>query len=529
MNAAAGQLREYVARFARQPISHRRFCEHALYCQLELSPLVGAVIDAAEGAPVTLDDGTARRHFGCPASQLPRKPLRTIAARTGGRGGKTSRLIATKALHAAWTVPLPTLARGEVARSLIVAPKEDLALQALSFVRGYVEGSPILSRYARRDVSGLIELERPDGKRVAIEVRAASRGGRGVRSMTLVFAGLDEAAFFYAEGSGVVNDLDILNAVEQRVVPGGQVWIVSTPWLEGSGVLERTIAQNFGKHEHALAVTAGTRAMNPSWDPDGTIEQELRARSVDAGQREIDGIPLASGEATFFDPRTIDASVDPMLHLPRAPKPGEQVLAGGDLGLVSDSSALIVGHLDGPTAIVGDLLELRPSSEPLKPSTVLSEFKAVMAKHVGLSLFVSDGHYREVVREGLEKTEISYKEAPASPDVAYVRARTLFREGRVRLPLHERLLAQLKAVQWRAGQGGKIQIVLPREKGGGHCDLVSALVLMLYEGAGLDVPSPARPWKPSEARTQAQWQEMAEQLERSAANDSETQERAWWE
>lgn len=228
----------------------RAFAESPAYCNLELSPLMAAIMDAADGVtPTTISDSECLQHFGCLLDELPDEPRRTVAVRAGGRGGKTSRLLATKALHAAWTVPLPTLRRGEVASSLLVAPDLKLARQALSFVVGYAEDSKILRRALVDDpTKDSVDLRRPDGKRVRIEVVAASRGGRGARGRTLCFAGLDEACFFYDESTGVMNDADVYRAVLQRVVPGGQVWIVSTPWLADTGLLEQVIAKNWGAH-----------------------------------------------------------------------------------------------------------------------------------------------------------------------------------------------------------------------------------------------------------------------------------------
>ena len=142
----------------------------------------------------------------------------------------------------------------------------------LGFCSGYVAASPRLAAMVIRETTEEIELRRPDGLPVLIRVRAASRGGKGGRGFVLVFAGLDEAAFFRDESSGVVNDTEIYRAVAQRLAPGGQCWIVSTPWVEGQGLLEETLAANHGTHTHALCATAPTRALNPTWDPDGTIE-----------------------------------------------------------------------------------------------------------------------------------------------------------------------------------------------------------------------------------------------------------------
>jgi hypothetical protein len=303
-----------------------------------------------------------------------------------------------------------------------------------------------------------------------------------------VFAGCDEAAFFFDEATGVVNDADIYRAVLQRVVPGGQVWIVSTPWLADTGLLEQTIAKNLGSHEHALACTAPTRALNPGWDPTGAIERDMREQDPAAASREIDGVPLATGASTFFDPATLKAAVDDSLVLPRAMSHGEKATAGGDFGFKSDSSALAIVHRALDRIHVADLVELRPSEgAPLKPSEVVDAFAARLKAHAGLRLLMADSHYSESVSEHLVTHRLGYIPAPAGAEgvaETYVKARALMREGRVRLPNHPRLLAQLKAVTWRPNPGGSISIVLPRERRGGHCDLVSALVLAIYQFSG---------------------------------------------
>lgn len=143
--------------------THRTFAESPHWCGLTLSPLVGAIMDAAEGRPVDLDDAACIKHFGCSRAELPTVARRLVAVRAGGRGGKSSRLLATKALHAALTVPLPTLAPGERAVALIIAPDLTLARQVLGFCSGYVAASPRLAAMVIRETTEEIELRRPDG------------------------------------------------------------------------------------------------------------------------------------------------------------------------------------------------------------------------------------------------------------------------------------------------------------------------------------------------------------------------------
>lgn len=227
------------------PPSYLEFLTSPEYCNRTPSPMVQAIAEASMGVrPSRIDDATCERYFGCKLDGMPTAPRRTVAGQAGGRGGKTSQLGATKALHAAWTVPLPTLADNEHAVSLIVSSEMVFARQALSFCVGYVNASPKLrGSLVGKPGADHLTLRRPDGKLVDVRVRAAGARGKGGRAFTLVGAFLDEAAFFFDE-SGVVNDREIVRACSPRIVPGGQLWMLTTPWIEGVGVLEEELAGN---------------------------------------------------------------------------------------------------------------------------------------------------------------------------------------------------------------------------------------------------------------------------------------------
>jgi hypothetical protein len=515
-------------------ISFRSFLESKAYCGLELSPLVGAIADAADATtPTSIDDVTCERHFGCRLSGLPTNRRRTIVVRAGGRGGKTSRLLAPKAIHSAWTAEFPTLRTKERGVSLIVAPDLKLAKQTLSFCVGYVEDSPILrAALVGAPTQDGFDLRRPDGKIVRVEVLAASRGGRAVRARTLAFAGMDEACFFFDEQSGAVNDADIFRAVAQRVVPGGQVWIVSTPWIAKTGLLETFIDKDWGVHKHTLCVTSGTRALNPTWDPTGEIERDMREQDPDAARREIDGEPISGTATSFFDWASLDAAVDDTLVLPRRPMPGEEVTAGGDFAFTSDSSAMVVVHRDHEKYRVGDILELRPlPDQPLKPSAVVSTIAARMSNHAGLTRIVADGHYKETIAEHLNANDLSLKLAPAGAEgvaEVYQKAKQLFREGKVAIPRNHRLLNQLRSIGWRANPGGSISIKKAHDRSGGHCDICDALVLALWESCGLVAPKPV--YKPADPAYKKWARDMEEEAALAAFGHKDPGSGPeWWE
>ncbi len=440
-------------------------------------------MDASEGRrPDTIDDATAERHFGCALAALPASAPRTVVVRAGGRGGKTSRLIATKAIHAAWTVPVPMLGKGEDAYAVLVAPTMRLARQALTFCRGYVDGSPMLAAAKTSDSTDHIALTRPDGTPVRIEVFAAGRGGAQLRGKTLVFAGMDEACFLRDEATGVVNDAELYRAVLQRVVPTGQCWLVSTPWLAGVGLLEEFISKDFGSHVHALCAVAPTRALNPAWDPTGEIEADLRAQDPDAAEREIDAIPLAAGSQMFFAPEAIQQAVNEQrpVRLPRALH--GVYAAGGDCAFKRNSSALVVVEAAGEKYRVAVVEEIKPTPGlPLKPADVVDAFAAVLRDY-GATQLVVDSHERAEVTMELARHRMDAVEAPDKIE-SYILVRKLLHEGCVELPKHPRLVRQLRDVVAKPQPGGGLSITSPRKADGSHGDLVSALVLALWKAA----------------------------------------------
>ena len=484
-------------------LSFRAFLESEAFAGLTPSPAVGAIVDASEGREVELDDAACRRIFRCARIGLPREPRRLVVVGAGGRGGKTSRLLAPKAVHAAWTVPLPTLADGEVAVSLLIAPKRRLAKQGFAMVKGIIARSPVLRAAVVDETKGAmlsITLQRPDGTRVRIEVGSADRGGQDARAYTLVFCGFDEAAFFYADDGYTVTDAEIFDAAFQRIVPGGQLWIVSTPWIEGVGIMETYIASDWGTHVNALvAARIGTRELNPTWDPDGEIERAIRARpgGDEIADREILAIPLAKGSSSFFDPAAIKAAIERMPPDTKAIGAG----AGADFGHTSDASALGIANRYAGNVFAALVAAEIPSVSGQLPSATYASFADMLTAR-GLKSFAADGHYKETVREAFAKRGVQYVEAPEGNDgktITYIHARDALVEGRLCLGAlppadRARLAAQMRGVISKPMEGGRLKLTFPRRKladvlkgtaSGGHGDSVSALVLALWRtGAG---------------------------------------------
>jgi hypothetical protein len=482
---------------------------------LQLTPVFKGICDAADGCPVELDEPSCVATFGCTADALPTEPRRVVVVRAGGRAGKTARMLATKAIHAALTVPLPTLGRGEHAWALVVAPRSDLAIQCLNFVRGYFEGCDELRalvtngrRRRRTDeltqvgTTTCITVKRPhDGKLVDIRIGVASSGGTWARGKTFVWVGFDEAEFFGSESDKVLNDRDLFQAAIQRIVPGGQLWMVSTPWIEGYGVMEETFGADWGRHDSALIAQGPTRALNDTWDPDHTIEDHMRRTDPENAAREIDAIPLAAGSKLFFPPALIEAAVNrartgEAMHLDYLE--GATHSAGTDLGFRKNSSALAVARPEPIDHKIKVRLayheECKPArNEALKPSEVCKGFAERLTGYRCFQV-LGDIIYAPSAIEEFGKVGIHDEKAgkvrhvqyldfnPESEAVsaAFTKLRQLMSEGALELPHDEKMLAQLRRVTSKPTPGGGVKIVLPR-LGTSHGDVIFALVLAVWQ------------------------------------------------
>lgn len=533
------------------PMPFRPFCERVL--GMSLSPAVAAIMDASEGLPVTtIDDETSRLIFGCARSGLPRKKPLGVVVVAGGRAGKTSRLGAPKLIHSACTARLSTLAPGETAYALTIAPKTDTAKQMIDDARGLIANcNRIKARVKnvseddgeeRIGTVTAIEVVRPDGKRVDIKYRAPGAKGYGARGGVLTTFVGEEFAFFYADKKKVVNDRDVLDAAMQRLaMPDAQFWLITTPYYDGVGVAEDLLREHWGKHDGVLVVRAATRALHPGWDPDRVLEREIR-KDPERGQREIDarGTKVGSGGSfyaeeevgrAFSDPYVPDPTSNDARRLWVGREPDDRLHHGAacDLGFRKNSSALVLGRAEASLARLVLRLELKPQEgEPLKPSEVVREF-AFWCMRYSVEHLYGDAIYADSAHEELAKLQRALSK-PGDADAeqrawvervradeharrarvpayvewsmdakhvseAHTEVRRRMGEGRAALPDDESLKAQCRGTTKKVlPVSGQVLVSLSKD-GTAHSDVWAAAVILLSE---LPVERVAAPGYPEE-------------------------------
>jgi hypothetical protein len=400
-----------------------------------------------------------------------------VAIVAGARSGKTY-LGALRILHLSLTVKLDRLAPGESAYAVICAPDLRLARQAFRYALGCIRACPQLAGLLENPTSDSFVLRRPDGRVVTIECLPATRGGSAVRGRSLVAFLCDEIAFF-RDSDAVVNDRDIYQAAAPRIMAGGQLLVVSTPWAE-SGLLFELHRDEFGQPRSCVVVHAPTVVMRPS--ERARVEAEYARDPINA-ERELGAQFFSAGTGQFFDGQAIEDARDVGRVGPLAPDPNAgTAIAAMDLAFASDSSALVIIRQEGERSILVDWLERRPrKGQPLKPSEVLIEF-AERAKLHGCRHIWGDGHYSESAREHLAQAKIQFRTTPggqAGKVETYTRAQQALNERRVSLPDWPKLLQQFRDVQARPVSGGGMSITHPRRAGAGHGDVCAAAIVGL--------------------------------------------------
>ncbi len=468
-----------------QVIPFYSFCEKVLHLELTPGQRVVAKVAFGDYDPKDLEGEErelALEMFGGLES-VPAKAKRFVCLRLGRGSGKTT-LCSAYAVYCAITQQV-RVGPGDSPYVISIAPDLPTAKLSISMCREMIRGNVALERMVVGDEKQIITLRRPDGLQVKIEAFAATRGGLSVRGRTILAFMLDEAEFFTSGEGYSVSDTEIFRALKPRLVRTGKGMLVSTPWPVETlmGVM---FEKNWKTALDALAVKAPTMLVRGD-DPDVAANvADERERDPENCRREYDCEIDGTGTDGFFDGQSLASSVSPELFLPGAYNPLWPTCAAADLGFKNDSSTLVIAQYDGRRYHTVAMVEMRPKpGAPLKPSAVIAKF-ADVAKQYGCTYIVSDGHYREAVKEHLNSHGLALVDAPegmTGKQETFSRVRSVLHEGLVLLPksdLTTRLVTQAKLVTAKPAPGGSLSIKVPRKVGLGHGDLVSAWVVAIH-------------------------------------------------
>lgn len=151
-------------------------------------------------------------------------------------------------------------------------------------------------------------------------------------------------------------------------------------------------------------------------------------------------------------------------------------VAGVDLAMARNSSAVAMGEHFGPRKRITHVREWKPDGRPMVPSVVCGEI-AAECKRWGVSVVAADLHYIETLREALDAVRIELVQAPAKPSDAWLPTQEDILEGRIDIIPHERLRLQLQAAKLSYEPGGITKVHQDVASDGSHGDIASAMVL----------------------------------------------------
>lgn len=454
------------------------------------SPLQRALCRIADGAPL----GQLAEHphvleaLGgqdavaalAPGGARPAELVLLAAIRTG-----KSMMAAAAALTRALTCDLSGLAPGEIPRVVVVSLTLDLAQVVFRHIVGTMSARPKLRALLLGEpTSDSAMVRHPSGRPVEIKVLPLARAGSSIVARWLVALILDEAPRMIGADDGVKNMSETRNAAIGRLLPGGQMLAIGSPWAPFGPIYEM-VQESWGKpSERLVVVRAPGPRMNPAWWTEARCE---RMRVTDPAAYQTDVL----GE--FSDPESGLLAVSDITVAQRTqagdlePEPPQHYVAAMDPGTRGNAWTLVVGTarpIDGTartrTSVVLTRQWVGSPQAPLSPKAVLADIAGIVAPY-GIRQVWTDQYQADALRDlardvGMSLVEETITAARRLELFELLRVR--FSAGEIDIPPDPVLRADLLSVRRRVTQSG-VTIVLPHTSDGRHADYAAALALLI--------------------------------------------------
>ena len=366
---------------------------------------------------------------------------------------------------------------GEKAVVMLIAVDRAQAGVAFSYIRGYFEEVPALTKLVKHIDADSIELR----NRVCIEVHTNSY--RAVRGRSLLCVICDEVAFWRSEDSASP-DVETAGAVQPGLarIPGSMLILISTAHKR-SGLLYQKWRDAYGRDDPDVLVVKGTTLQfNPLFDAK-IIERQIasdpalyRAEYLSEWRDDL---------SSFISRSLLEAAVD-IDVLVRPPKTDTKYFAFADpSGGAHDSFTLAIAHRDKDGSVVLDMLYERHA--PFNPSEVVAEIAALL-KPYRCSHVTGDKYAAQWVVEAFAKVGITYRHSEVDRSMIYLDCLPLFTSGRVRLIDSSRLVAQFAGLERRTFPTGKDRVDHGRSGRDDLCNACAGALVLAARPVFDDVP-----------------------------------------
>lgn len=401
-----------------------------------------AVLIAAFGGPLNRKE---KRAFAKVAGSRkpPRQRVRELWAIAGRRAGK-SRMAAAAGTYIAGCIDhSDKLSPGEVGVVLILAASRSQAGVVLSYVKAFLQSSPVLSK--------LIEDETAEEIRLCnnITIAVHANNFRTVRGRTLLACIFDEASFWRDETSASP-DIETYRAILPSLAStSGMLIGISSPYRK-IGLMFQKFRDHFGQDDNdVLVVRGGTTDFNQTIDV--SIIERARESDPTSATTEWDG-EFRADIGQFLDDNSIDAAIEYGRPLELPPQEGILYRAFTDASAGRhDAFCLGIAHREGERIIADVVRGVKP---PFDPASVAAEF-AKLAKEYRCWRVTGDNFSGEWVAQAFRAAGVEYDRAERPKSVLYLEGLPAFTRGAVSIPNHPTLLRELRLLERRVARSGR--------------------------------------------------------------------------
>lgn len=411
-------------------------------------------------------DDAQREHFRRVFARDPlQRACRELWLAIGRRGGKdfvATRLAIYLALFRKWK-----LAPGETGVILLLAVDRAQAKVAFNYLRGALESHEQLWAEVEGVTADTIRLVN------GIEIQVGTSDFAAVRGRTILVALLDEFAFW-----GVEQATEVLRALRpaQATQPQAMIVVISSAYASHGPFFE-TFRRYYGADDpRVLFGRATTRDTNPTVSEE-FIADELARDPASASAEYLS--QFRSDVSSFLDADLIDKATRnaprEIEHTAMTPTGGHRrYFAGLDVsGGRGDAAALAIVFVEADARRVA-LTRHWPS--PHNPIVVAGEVAKVLHAY-GLQSALSDAYAAEFSTATYSEAGVALAPAGVTRSEAYIALLPLFTTGRVEIPDHPTLRAELLALERRTSANGRDIIDHPPH---GHDDCANAVALACY-------------------------------------------------
>lgn len=469
------------------------------------SPLQRAICRVADGQEL----GELREHpdvvagMGHVPSGIARP--QEIDILSGIRTGK-SLFAGALAVHWSQTCDLRGIRSGETPpRIPIISLRLDLAKAVYDHVVGTLLAKPKLRHLLLAEPAGgdTVFLRHPTGRAIEVRITAGARAGSSLVARWLAGCIFDEAPLMQGHDDAVINYDEAYRQVLGRILSGGQIVSIGSPWAPFGPIYERYIAHFGQPTSERVIIKAPGWAMNPyHWTEERCAE--LKSKDPDAYITTC-AAEFMSPEESLFSSIEVDRSTrHAPLDLSYADR--QEYVAAMDPATRGNAWTLVIATRLGNKKVVALARQWVGSRmEPLSPKAVLAQIGEVLRQYK-IQTVSSDQWFGDALRDiardlGFAIIQVAHTEKERVS--RWMSLRTKLAEGEIELPPDPSLRNDLMRVKKRITQSGA-SIVLPTTSDGRHCDYAPALLLALYRWIEDQKPEPIAPHSDKALELEAQ-------------------------